>query len=110
VDDVLKAFPVVAALREKHRTAEIVWLTSAKHASLARASFADGVCEFEPIGAIPWDWVALEGFTHVFHPLPAANTEHRETESTHPIDIMAKKCGVTLGPKGLAGTWHGCHA
>jgi ADP-heptose:LPS heptosyltransferase len=90
VDDILKAFPVVAALREKHRTAEIVWLTSAEHASLARASFADGVCEFEPIGAIPWDWVALEEFTHVFHPAPTA------TESLHPMDSMAKKCGVKL--------------
>ena len=91
VDDILMAFPVVAALREKHRTAEIVWLTSAKHASLARASFVDGVCEFEPIGAIPWDWVALEGFTHVFNPVPAAMAE-----SLHPIDSMAKKCGVKL--------------
>jgi glycosyltransferase involved in cell wall biosynthesis len=96
VDDILKAFPVVAALREKHRTAEIVWLTSAKNASLARASFADGVCEFEPIGAIPWDWVALEEFTHIFHPVMAVDTEHRKTESQHPIDFMAKKCGVTL--------------
>jgi len=97
VDDVVKAFPVVAALREKHRAAEIVWLTSAKHASLARASFADGVCEFEPIDAIPWDWVALEGFTHIFHPVHAINdTEHRESESLHPIDFMAKKCGVKL--------------
>ena len=96
VEDVLKAFPVVAALREKHRTAEIVWLTSAKHSSLARASSADGVCEFEPIGAIPWDWAALEGFTHIFHPVPAADPEQREPESLHPIDFMAKKCGVTL--------------
>jgi glycosyltransferase involved in cell wall biosynthesis len=96
VDDILKAFPVVAALREKHRTAEIIWLTSAKHASLARASFADGVCEFEPIGAIPWDWVALEGFTHIFHPVSAASMDDRETESLHPIDFMAKKCGVKL--------------
>jgi hypothetical protein len=96
VDDVLKAFPVVAALREKHRMAEIVWLTSAKHASLARASFADGVCEFEPMGAIPWDWVALEGFTHIFQPLLSANREHGETQSCHAIDFMAKKCGVKL--------------
>jgi GT2 family glycosyltransferase/ADP-heptose:LPS heptosyltransferase len=96
VEDVLKAFPVVAALREKHRAAEIVWLTSAKHSSLARASFADGVCEFEPIGAIPWDWAALQGFTHIFDPMPAAHKEQSETESLHPIDFMAKKCGVTL--------------
>ena len=99
VDDILKAFPVVAALREKYRTAEVVWLTSAKHASLARASFADGVCEFEPIGAIPWDWVVLEGFTHIFHPGAAANGEHRETELLHPIDSMAKKCGVTMNSR-----------
>jgi len=96
LDDVLCAFPVVAGLREKYRTAEIVWLTSASHASLARASFADDVCEFEPLGAIPWDWVALEEFTHIFHPEVAANMEEWKTSPLHPIDFMAQKCGVTL--------------
>jgi len=96
VEDVLKAFPVVAALREKHRTAEIVWLTSAKHSSLARASLADGVCECEPVGAIPWDWAAIEGYTHIFHPVTASNLEQKESEPLHLIDLMAKKCGVTL--------------
>jgi len=95
-DDVLKAFPVVAALREKHRSAEIVWLTSANHTSLVRASFADGVCEFEPMGAIPWDWVADEGFTHVFHPEITANTKDWDTSRLHPVDYMAQKCGVRL--------------
>jgi ADP-heptose:LPS heptosyltransferase len=96
MEDVLKAFPVVAALREKHRTAEIVWLTSAKHSSLARASLADGVCEFEPVGAIPWDWAAIEGYTHIFHPVTASHLEQKESEPLHLIDLMAKKCGVTL--------------
>ncbi len=96
LDEVLQAFPVVAALREKFRTAEIVWLTSASHTSLARASCAEGVCEFEPMGAIPWDWVAAEGFTHIFHPEVAANTDDWETSRMHPIDYMAQKCGVKL--------------
>ena len=96
VEDLLKAFPVVAALREKHRTAEIVWLTSAEHASLARASFADAVCDFEPIGAIPWDWVADEEFTHVFHTETPAGSEKSKTARIHAIDYMAQKCGVKL--------------
>jgi glycosyltransferase involved in cell wall biosynthesis len=96
VEDLLKAFPVVAALREKNRTAEIIWLTSARHASLARASLADSVCEFEPIGAIPWDWVADEEFTHVFHPEVPDNTEEREKTRMHAIDYMARKCGLKV--------------
>jgi hypothetical protein len=96
LDDVLQAFPVVAALREKYRSAEIVWLTSASHSSLARASFADSVCEFEPVGVIPWDWVADEGFTQIFHPEMAVNTDDRETSRMHPIDYMSRKCGVKL--------------
>jgi len=96
LDDILGAFPVVAGLREKYRSAEIVWLTSSAHASLARASFADSVCEFEPLGTIPWDWVALEGFTHVFHPEVAANGEDLEISRLHPMDYMAEKCGVKL--------------
>jgi ADP-heptose:LPS heptosyltransferase len=96
VEDLLKAFPVVAALREKHRTAEIVWLTSASHAPLARASFADGVCEFEPIGVIPWDWVSDEAFTHVFHPELPTKAEEWESTRMHVIDFMAQKCGVKL--------------
>jgi ADP-heptose:LPS heptosyltransferase len=96
LDDILNAFPVVAGLRDKYRTAEIVWLTSSSHASLARASFADGVCQFEPRSTIPWDWVALEGFTHVFHPEVAANAEDWETSPLHLMDYMAQKCGVKL--------------
>jgi len=96
LDDILGGFPVLAALRERYRAAEIVWLTSARHTSLARASFADGVCEFEPMGAIPWDWAVSEGFTHVFHPEAAANAEEWEKSPLHLTDFMAQKCGVTL--------------
>ncbi|HET9132551.1 MAG TPA: hypothetical protein VFO86_16475, partial [Terriglobia bacterium] len=85
-----------AALRKKHRTAEIVWLTSEKHASLVRASFADDVCDFEPVGAIPWDWVAEEEFTHVFHPEPPSSTDELQAKYVHPMDYMAQKCGVPL--------------
>jgi glycosyltransferase involved in cell wall biosynthesis len=96
LDDVLNGFPVVAALREKYRDAEIVWLTSTQFTSLARASVADSICEFEPVGAIPWDWVTLEGFTHIFQPDIPANTEEWKASRMHPLDFMAQKCGVKL--------------
>ena len=96
LDDVLGAFPVVAGLRDKYRSAEVVWLTSSAHASLARASSADSVCELEPMSTIPWDWVVAEGFTHVFHPEVAANAEDLEINRLHPMDYMARKCSVRL--------------
>lgn len=93
--DVINAFPVVAALREKF-AAETVWLTSPKYAALVRASFADGVREADIRGLIPWDWIHSEGFTHVFCPEGEANKEEWEASGLHRIDFMALKCGVTL--------------
>jgi hypothetical protein len=90
---VVNAFPIVAALREKFH-AETVWMTSPEYASLAKASFADRVCESEPRGIIPWDWVQAHGFTHVFFPEPGINQEEWAAGNMHSIDFMARKCGV----------------
>jgi glycosyltransferase involved in cell wall biosynthesis len=92
---VVNAFPVMAALRERFHC-ETVWLTSPEYVALARASFADAVREAEPRGIIPWDWIHSQGFTHVFFPEPGANREEWEQSGLHPIDFMAKKCGVDL--------------
>ncbi|MBI4474228.1 MAG: glycosyltransferase, partial [Acidobacteria bacterium] len=59
--DVINAFPVVAAMREKF-SAEIVWLTLPEYTALARASSAGAVRESEPRGIIPWDWIHSEDF------------------------------------------------
>jgi GT2 family glycosyltransferase len=96
LDEVLNAFPVVQGLREKFHGSNIVWLTAPAYASLARASGVDEVIEFEPRGAVPWDWVSLQGFTHVFQPEVVANSEEWEAAGLHPMDFMAKKCGVPL--------------
>lgn len=93
--DVINAFPVVSALREKFE-AETVWLTSPKYAGLARASFADAVKETDMRGIIPWEWIHSEGFTHVFCPEGDANREEWEASGLHRIDFMALKCGVEL--------------
>ena len=93
--NIVSSFPVVAALREKFHC-ESVWLTSPEYASLARASFADAVCETEPRGIIPWDWIHSEGFTQVFFAEPEANQEEWLQTGLHPIDFMARKCGVEI--------------
>ena len=93
--DVINAFPVVAALREKF-SSEIVWLTTQEYSALARASFADAVREAEPRGIIPWDWIHSESFTHVFYPEAGANQDEWQQSGMHPIDFMAVKCGVQL--------------
>ena len=94
--DVVNAFPIVAALRERFE-AETVWLTSPKFAGIARASFADAVRETDTRGIIPWEWIHSEGFTHVFFPDGDANREEWEASGgLHRIDFMALKCGVEL--------------
>jgi hypothetical protein len=95
LSNIVNAFPVVAALREKFHC-ETVWLTSQEYVSLARASFADAVCEAGPPGIIPWDWIHSEGFTDVFFAEPEANQEEWQETGLHAIDFMARKCGVTL--------------
>ena len=97
--DVINAFPVVAALRDKFHSSEIVWMTLPAYAPLARASFADSVCEGELRGVIPWDWVESEGFTHVFYPEGNANHDEWQQSGLHMIDFMAHKCGVDLESK-----------
>ena len=95
LSNIVNAFPVMAALRERFHS-ETVWLTSSEFAALARASFADAVRETEPRGIIPWDWIHTQGFTHVFFPEPEANQEEWEQSGLHPIDFMAQKCGVEV--------------
>jgi len=94
--DVINGFPVVAALRDKFHSSEIVWLILPEYAPLARAGFADSVHESTPRGVIPWDWVEAEGFTHVFYPEGDPNHEEWEQSGLHMIDFMADKCGVQL--------------
>lgn len=92
---IVNAFPIIVALREKFHS-ETVWLTSPEYASLARASFADEVCEGEPRGIIPWDWVQTHGFTHVFFPEPNINQEEWKESNLHAMNFMAQKCRVQL--------------
>jgi glycosyltransferase involved in cell wall biosynthesis len=92
---VIHAFPVIAALRERFR-AETTWLTSPEFVSLARESAANSVRESEPRGILPWQWIHAQGFTHVFFPEAAANQEEWERSGLHAIDFMALKCGVRL--------------
>jgi Glycosyl transferase family 2 len=92
---VIHAFPVVAALRERFQ-AETTWLTSPEFVSLALASAADSVRESEPRGILPWQWIHAQGFTHVFFPEASANQEEWEKSGLHAIDFMALKCGVRL--------------
>ena len=70
--NIVNAFPVVEALRNKFQ-AETVWLTSPAYAALAGASAADAILEMEPREIIPWDWIHSEGFTHVFFADPEGN-------------------------------------
>ena len=95
LSNIVNAFPVVAALREKLHC-ETIWMTSPEYAALARASFADSVREAEPQGILPWDWIHSEGFTHVFFPEPEANREEWQESGLHAIDFMALQCGVEL--------------
>ncbi|PYS02121.1 MAG: hypothetical protein DMG15_25800 [Acidobacteria bacterium] len=93
--NIVNAFPVVEALRNKFQ-AETVWLTSPAYAALAGASAADAILEMEPREIIPWDWIHSEGFTHVFFADPEGNQEEWEQSELHPIDFMAHKCGVQV--------------
>ncbi|HLQ76413.1 MAG TPA: galactosyltransferase-related protein, partial [Terriglobia bacterium] len=95
LDDVMHAFPVISRLRGVN-AAEIVWLTSPEFASLARASDADWVWEFDFRGAIPWDAIVAEGYTRVIRPDVHANLEEWKASGLHPMQFMAGKCGVTL--------------
>jgi GT2 family glycosyltransferase len=108
--DVIKAFPVVAALRKKFPSSEIAWMTMQQYAGLAQASAADHVCDAGPRGVIPWDWIEAQGFTHIFYPEGNANQDEWQESGLHTIDFMAQKCGVRLehrrplldpGPEGL---------
>jgi len=96
LDEILNAFPVVQQLRERFQGSRIVWLTSPENASLAKGSGVDEVVEFEPRGVIPWDWVQLNEFTHVFQPEVVANCEEWESCRLHPMEFMAQKCHVAL--------------
>jgi hypothetical protein len=96
LDEVLNAFPVIRALRRRFQSSEIVWITSPEYSALARTSGVDDAVEFEPRGAIPWDWVIRQEFTHVFQPEVAANAEEWEAGTLHPMDFMARKCRVEL--------------
>ncbi len=93
--DIVNAFPVVAALRERF-SSEIVWLTSPPYVRLAQTSFADAVREADQRGIIPWEWARAGGFTHVFCPEIGANLQEWRDSGLHPIDFMAEKCGVPL--------------
>ncbi|HYR43227.1 MAG TPA: glycosyltransferase family 2 protein [Terriglobia bacterium] len=95
LSNIVNSFPVVAALREKFHC-ESVWLTSPEYVSLAQASFADAVRETEPRGILPWNWIHSEGFSHVFFAEPEANQEEWLQTGLHPIDFMARKCGVEI--------------
>jgi hypothetical protein len=94
LDHVVTALPVVKALREKF--GEVSWLTSPRHAALARASQTGRVYETQSRGTIPWNWIHAQDFSHVFFPGPDANQEEWEHSRINPIDFMAKKCGVKI--------------
>jgi len=94
--DVIAGFAVVAALRKRFASSEIVWMTLPQHGELARASAADYVFETAQRGVIPWDRIEAEGFTHVFYPEAGANQDEWQQSGLHIIDFMAQKCGVEL--------------
>jgi tetratricopeptide (TPR) repeat protein len=96
IGDIINAFPVIAALRDKFPLCEITWLTSPEYVSLAKASFVDAVHEASPRGIIPWDWIESGNFTHVYCPEGTANQEEWQQSGLHLIDFMAQKCGVDL--------------
>jgi hypothetical protein len=93
--NIVNAFPVVAALRERFRC-ETAWLTSLDYVPLVKTSVADVVYGEETPGLLPWDWIHSKGFTHVFFAEPEANQEEWERLCLSPIDFMAFKCGVKL--------------
>jgi tetratricopeptide (TPR) repeat protein len=92
---VVNAFPVVQALKVKFNSA-LAWLTAPEYAALAEASAADEVHETKSRGALPWDWVHEQGFTHIFFPEPGANIEELERSGLHPAEFIATKCRVTV--------------
>jgi hypothetical protein len=94
--DVIKAFPVVGALRKKFPSSEITWMTMPQYAGLAQASAADRVCDAGPREVIPWEWIEAQGFTHVFYPEGNANQDEWQESGLHIIDFMAEECGVEL--------------
>jgi TolA-binding protein len=95
LSNIMHAFPAVTALQERF-DAETVWLTGREYVPLAKASFADAVYQGKQSEMIQWDWIHSEGFSHVFFAEPEANHDEWEKSRLHPIDFMAKKCGVTL--------------
>ena len=95
LSNVINAFPVVTALRERFHC-ETGWLTSAEFVPLVKASFADAVFGRDPRDITPWDWIHSRGFTHIFFAEPEANYDEWQESGLHPIDFMARKCGVKL--------------
>jgi len=95
LSNVVNAFPVVSALRERFHS-ETGWLTSADYVPLAKASFADVVYEGDRHAMMPWDWIHSQRFTHIFFAEPEANRDEWQQSGLHPIDFMARKCGVKL--------------
>ena len=91
---VVSAFPVVKALRKKFQC-ETAWLTSPEYSTVVRGSLTGAVHETDS-RVIPWHWIHAHGFTDVFFPEPGANHEEWEQSGLHPMDFMAKKCGVKL--------------
>src|ERR1051326_6313626 len=95
LSNVVTAFPVVSALRERFHC-ETGWLTSADYAPLVKASLADVVYEGDRHAMMPWDWIHSQRFTHIFFAEPEANRDEWQQSGLHPIDFMARKCGVKL--------------
>ena len=98
LSNVVNAFPVVAALRNKFQC-EITWLTAPEYVSLARLSAADAVYEAPAGGLVPWDWVQSKGFTHVFLAEPDLNRAGWQEPALSPVEVMARKCGVLVETK-----------
>ncbi len=99
LSDIVNAFPRDAAALRERLHSETVWLDIA--GILRRwphASFADAVREAEPRGSHPaWDFgLPRRASRTSFFPEPGANQEEWEQSGLHPIDFMAKKCGVEV--------------
>jgi tetratricopeptide (TPR) repeat protein len=92
---VVNAVPVIMALTQKFAS-DVAWLTSADYASLARACWPGDVHETKTRGAINWEWIHDQGFTHVFFPEPGANLAEWQESGLHASDFIAKKCGVAI--------------
>ncbi len=95
LSNVVAAFPVVSALRERFHC-ETGWLTSKDYVPLVKASFADVVYEGDRHAMMPWDWIHSQGYTHIFFADPETNNDEWQKSGLHPIDFMARKCGVKL--------------